>query len=115
MERRNNCNPLMYKVVLLYTELETARNLMSNIILTLENCNEESDLRKEIGIPYINKMPKFKIFEKEAAKIKEKLRKVCSGEVSLKEAEKAAKIIRDNLNEVLQVMNKEKLLPYCKE
>lgn len=115
MERRNNCNPLMYKAALLYSELETAQTLMSNIVSTLDVCNEESDLRKEIGIPYINKMPKFKIFEKEAAKLKDKLRKVCSGEISLEEAEKEAKIIRDCLKEALQAMNKEKLLPYFKK
>ena len=115
MERRNNCNPLMYKAALLYSELETAQTLMCNIVSTLDVCNEESDLRKEIGIPYINKMPKFKIFEKEAAWLKDKLRKVCSGEISLEEAEKEAKIIRDYIKEVLQAINKEKLLPYFKK
>ena len=115
MERRNNCNPLMYKAALLYSELEKAQTLMGNIVSTLDVCNEESDLRNEIGIPYINKMPKFKIFEKEAAKLKDKLRKVCSGEVSIEEAKKEAKRIRDDLNEALQVMDREKLLPYCRK
>lgn len=115
MERRNNDNPLMYKAALLYSELETAETLLCYIILTIDGCNEESDLRKEIGIPYINQMPKFKIFEKEAAKLKDKLRKVCSGEISLEEAEKEAKIIRDYIKEALQAINKEKLLPYFKK
>ena len=115
MERRNNFNPLMYKAALLYSELETAQTLMCNIVSTLDVCNEESDLRKKIGIRYINKMPKFKIFEKEVAKLKDELRKVCSGEISLEEAEKEAKRIRDYLNEALQVIDKEKLLPYCRK
>ena len=112
MERRNNCNPLMYKAALLYSELEKANRFMQTLKNALDFCKEESNLREEIGIPFITKMPKFKILEREADEMKQKIRKVCSGEISLEEARKSTREYEKYIEEVLQVIDGEKLLPY---
>lgn len=114
MERRNNGNPLMYKAALLYSELAKADSFMRKLKKTLDECNENDDLTRKIGIPFIAKMPRFKILEREADEIKQKLRRVCSGEVSLEEARKRAMEYEKDIEEVLQVIDEDKILPYLK-
>lgn len=114
MERRNNGNPLMYKAALLYSELAKVDSFMRKLKKTLDECNENDDLTRKIGIPFIAKMPRFKILEREADEIKQKLRRVCSGEVSLEEARKKAMEYEKDIEEVLQVIDEDKILPYLK-
>lgn len=96
----------------MYSELEKADRFMQTLKNALDFCKEESNLREEIGIPFITKMPKFKILEREADEMKQKIRKVCSGEISLEEARKGAREYEKYIEEVLQVIDVEKLLPY---
>ncbi len=112
MERRNNDNPLMYKAALLYSELAKAERFMHNLKEALDECNAKENLIGKIGIPFIAKMPKFKILEREADEIKQSLRKVCSGEISLEKAREVAEEYEKYINEVLKAMDKEKILPY---
>lgn len=112
MERRNNCNPLMYKAVLLHDELVKALSFMRKLEEALNECSAKENLTGKIGIPFIAKMPKFKILEREADEMKQKLRRVCSGEVSLEETRRKVREYVKDIEEVLQVIDEEKLLPY---
>lgn len=116
MERRNNGNPLMYKAALLYSELIKAERYMKSLKEALDDCcNTKKDLREKIGIPFVAKMPKFRIFEREADEIKQKLRRVCSGEISLEIAREKADEYEQYIDEVLKSMDIEKIFPYINE
>ena len=108
-------NPLMYKAALLYKELKIAKGYVKDVIGTLENWDSSKDFIKDIGYPYISKMPKFTILQNEADKVKQYLRRVCSGELTIEDAYKKGKRIEDNLDEVLQIFDERKILPYCDE
>lgn len=114
-ERRTTENQLMYKAALLYKELKIAKGYIQDVRRVLENWDSSKDFIKDIGYPFISKMPKFTILQNEADKVKKGLRKVCSGEVSIEDAIEKSKRIEENLDEVLQVLNEEKLRPYCKQ
>lgn len=112
MEERTKRNPLMYKAAMLYKELQNADELLASIIVTLKECTPSSNFITEIGEKYIISMPKFKILEQEAVELKQNLRKVCSGEVSVERALVAAEKMRKWVDEALCVFNREQILPY---
>lgn len=111
--KEKRTNGLMVKAALLYKELNIASEYFKNLRGTLENWDDQKyDVITDIGYPYIKKMPKFKIFQNEAENIKNSLRRVCSGEITREEAIEKIKEIEEDINEVLDIFDEKKLMPY---
>ena len=66
-------------------ELYSARNVFTSIISVLKKANSSTNLTKEIGI-FAKQMPEYKILAKDADSAKKIIRKVCTSELSTKEA-----------------------------
>ena len=115
MTERNRSNVLMYKVARLYCELSTAEAFLKDLKGTLEGMNEESNLKWKIGVPFISKMPKFKIMEKDADAVKQRLRKLCSGEIQIQEALEETEKLLEFVKEAKEVFNNTLLNPYILE
>jgi len=62
-------------------ELQSAHDLLKDIIGALDLATPDTNLTKTIGI-YVVQMPEYKVLAKDAENAKQLLRKVCSGEIS---------------------------------
>lgn len=62
-------------------ELQSARNLLKDIIGTLQSVTPDTNLTKDVGI-FVVQMPEYKVLAKDSENAKQLLRKVCSGEIT---------------------------------
>ena len=82
-------------------ELLSARGLLQDIIGTLSNVTNETNLTKTVGI-FVIQMPEYKILTKDSDSCKQILRKVCSGEIP---ASKAIESFRSALKEINPIID----------
>ncbi len=95
------------KVRLLKEEVYSAKNICKDIIGTLEGVDHYTDYRKKIGI-FAVQAPDWKILTNEKHAMQDLIRKVCSGEVSSKEAKAKFEVA---LNE-LEILDKWLQVPH---
>ena len=62
-------------------ELLSIKPIFEQIINSLKSVTPQTNLTKEIGI-YVVTLPNYKVLVRDAESAKDKLRKVCSGELS---------------------------------
>lgn len=75
-------------------ELHSIVQICNDLINAIENCKEQN-LAREVGI-FARTMPKFKAFADESRQMVEIARKVCTLEISKKEAiESLSKIVEE--------------------
>lgn len=90
---------LTTKVEKLFEELLFAEKLLCEIYDALEECHEDSNLSREIGVfakKLKDKEQEFQVFRPEAIRLKNWLCEICSGIISIEEARhKCAEFIQD--------------------
>lgn len=86
-------------------ELRVANGLINDIMGTLSKIKPSDNLALKIGEPYIQKMPKFKVLEKDAEGAKHLLRKVCSGEITPMDAYWRFYEAQEELNELRNALD----------
>lgn len=88
------------KVKELYDELYSARNVVKDIICSLESCDDNTNLTQVIGV-YARQMPVYKILAEKRVACISCLRQVCTGEMSVEKALELFRIAEKQLNEAL--------------
>ena len=93
-------NDIKGKVKKLYDELWSARNVVRDIIGSLETCDDNTNLTQKIGI-YARQMPEFKILAEKRVHCLSIVRQVCTGEMSVEKSLELFHIAEKQLNEAL--------------
>ena len=88
------------KVKELHEELWRARNVVKDIIGSLDCCDDNTNLTREIGI-YARKMPEFKILAEKRVSCISCVRQVCTGEMSVEKALELFRVAEKQLDEAL--------------
>lgn len=88
------------KVKELHDEIWRARNVVKDIISSLESCDYNTNLTQKIGI-YARQMPEFKILAEKRVSCLSCVRQVCTGEMSVEKALELFHIAEKQLNEAL--------------
>lgn len=105
-------NSIINEVVAIYKELLKAKRLLLDITGSIQAClKEEKNLTQEIGI-YAQQMPEFKYLHDRAECLKNGIRRICSGEISLEDASITDTYLKE-LDEALACFNTE-AFPSCK-
>ena len=97
----NSCKK---KVEDLHGEFTRARHFTRDIIGTLVNCGDNTNLTEEIGI-FARQMPEFNILAEQRVTCLALLRKICTGEMQIEEAIRLLRVAEQQLTEALQCIN----------
>lgn len=89
------------KIKNLYEEIWSARNVVKDIIGSLETCDDDTNLTQKIGI-YARQMPEFKILTEQRVACLSIVRQVCTGELSLEKSLEFFHTAEKQLNEALE-------------
>ena len=89
------------KVKELYDEIWRARNVVRDIIGSLETCDDNTNLTQKIGI-YARQMPEFKILTEKRVACLSIVRQVCTGEISVEKSLELFHTAEKQLNEALE-------------
>ena len=88
------------KVKALHDEILCAKNVVKDIIGSLESCDDNTNLTQAIGI-YARQMPEFKILAEKRVACISGVRQVCTGEISISKALELFQAAEKQLNEAL--------------
>ena len=106
-------NVMVLKLVRLYKELTVAKRYVKDVVGILKNWNPVTDnYVTSISEPFIKKMPKFKIMDKDAEEVKKILRRVCTEEVPIEKTIQFFEKMEKELEEVLEMVDTKKIRPY---